>query len=163
MSGDESPEENSGASIASTNGHPPPQKPRASGASSRQNAAQFLLEPPGWKRGVRTAVRRFCYFAAGVVAFSLLVAIDILPSGINTLITFVLSIAVYLLAIPIGLLLRMDNMMTWGTPFGELGKLVVGLLIVLVNFVCIGALRGFLAGSETSTVGPHDEEKPGTT
>ncbi len=117
--------------------------------AARQAAAKSLTALPPWRQGVKTALVRFGSFAGVVLIWCVLQASGIVPTGVSIPITLALSVIVFLLSIPTGLLFRMDNMMSWGGTFGETGNMIVGLLVVLVNFILIGAVRGFLSGAFT--------------
>lgn len=115
-----------------------------------QEAAEYLRAKPPWVRGVISAFRRFLFIAIPVVIWALLLLVDgILPERLLFGLTLAMVVVLFLLSIPLSILHRLDTILSAVMDFSGSSRsiaLLVALCYVLVNFVVIGAIVGFVRG-----------------
>lgn len=118
--------------------------------AQRIEAAEMLLAQSVWRKSLNSAVRRFLrYVALPVLIWVILLYFSLLPENLLGTGTLILSVLLFVLAMPTGLFLRMDRMMEgWIDSFAAPGGLLAALLIVLVNFVIIALARAWLKKSK---------------
>ena len=111
-------------------------------------AAEFLRGKPKWVLGMAAAVRRFLYVAIPVCIWCVaLIFEEALPQSLVFGLTNLIAVILFLLALPISALQRADLVLEKVYSFSG-NSAIVGLLmllgIMLVNFLIIGAIKGFL-------------------
>jgi len=112
---------------------------------ARREAAKSLQQLPRWKEGVITALRRFAYVAALVIIWCVVLYTGIAPEMLMGSLTLVLSVGLFILAMPLGLFVRLDNLIgEWSGLYSDIGGLLAALVVIGINFVIVGALAGFL-------------------
>ncbi|MCB0324683.1 MAG: hypothetical protein KDD69_13970 [Bdellovibrionales bacterium] len=111
----------------------------------------------GWERGVQTALRRFQFVAGATFAWLVAAVFQLLPLPMIDASRLILSVVLFVLAIPTAIILRLDDFSkNWGADGYHNLVILVALLMVLLNFVAIGAVVGWLRGD---TPGPKKEKK----
>ena len=135
-----------------------PQGREPSGSQARKAAAAMLSADTPWKRGVKTALRRYLYLAAPTVVWCIILKLGLFTPTVTFPVTMVFTLLVFLASIPLGLVFRVDSMID--SVYRLTGDSVaIGLLaalgVALVNYMLVGALMGWLRGR---TIGPKQEQ-----
>lgn len=98
-----------------------------------------------WFSGIKTALRRFLYIAAPVVIWIIICRVNLVSLHIAQVGTAWFTIFLYLLAMPMSIFLRMDPTFSeWSKQYASLTVLLIGLAVVLLNFLCVAAVCGGL-------------------
>lgn len=99
---------------------------------------------PAWLAGAKKALKPFYWIAAITllwccVSFFKLVDPNLAASG-----TLLISVVLFLLSIPVGIILGMDAMAShYASSFSNEAVLIFALPIMLINFLVIGAYQGW--------------------
>ena len=98
--------------------------------------------PSDWYEGGKAGLKCF-YFVAGLTFIWCLIShFQLLSQNIISSITLVISVLLFAISIPTGIFLRMDVLTTTYSTTNEFA-LLLALPIVMLNFVFIGAYRGW--------------------
>jgi hypothetical protein len=116
---------------------------------------------PGWYMGMRTALRYFSFIAAIVVGWCLVSYFALLDKYVVDNGTLILSVVLFFLGFPVSIFFRLDNIMEgWSGSDRKEIPLLFALAFILINFLLIGACRGWRKELEDNTVpGKRPESK----
>ena len=130
----------------------PQQGSEETAGRSQRSATSFLKKSSGfsrsWKAGAVAAGKKFFYVAVPTALWAVLLKMDLLPTAIAEAGTLLLTVCLFLLAMPTGLVLRIDDLASWGEgQFNKPTVLLIVLLVVGLNFILVGAVLGVLRKS----------------
>lgn len=111
------------------------------------NSQPDAKKNPAWFIGAKKSFKPF-YWVAGIVVLWRVIAIfGLLEKNIIASGTLLLSALLFVISIPMGILLRMDVLATtYAINITPETALVLALPIVLLNFMLIGAYKGWRSG-----------------
>jgi len=105
---------------------------------------QAVAQESNWMLGVKKSLKVFGFFAAAILIWLLLYHFEILDKSILDTGNFIVSILLFVIAMPCSLFFRMDTMMErFAADSSTEVALLAALPIVLLNFMLIGAYRGW--------------------
>ena len=131
-----------------------PGAPVATVRATQATAAEFLAEgrKRGWKAGGRAgALFAAKFILAPILVWAVIVKLGVLPYSASGNFSMLLSVALVVLALPVGAIVRVDNLaqVTAAGSSVEMGLLVAAVVVVL-NFAVLGAIRGVLPAKKNS-------------
>ena len=88
--------------------------------------------------------KRLAIFAGIVALWIVLTTTGIVPPGIESAGVFIVALLLFVLALPISLLFRLDQVAVQHGYENSTTTLVIGLVFVTANFTLLGALHGGL-------------------
>jgi hypothetical protein len=116
-------------------------------------AAEFLRGKPPWVLGINKALQRFLFIAIPTVIWSVLLLFEgILPEALRFGFTIAIVVVLFLLSIPLSIIHRLDVILADVSSYTNNSKsaaMLVALLYVMINFIIIGAIGGWLKGRKS--------------
>ena len=99
---------------------------------------------PAWFIGAKRAFKPFYWLAGLIVIWRVIAMFQLINPNIIASGTLLLSALMFVISIPMGIFLRMDVLATnYASNIAPESALILALPIVLLNFILIGAYRGW--------------------
>lgn len=124
-------------------------------ASKGRPAAEGRDPRPGWRRGMRVAFRRFLYVAGFILIFNLVSYFQLAPAMFIVEAGLVIAVILFFLALPCSAVLRVDRWVeAWSVPEGQELAIFISLFAVMINFLVLGTLVGWVRGRREDEPAP---------